>query len=50
MNDDYLEYLRNCAEEEAYREAEAYEQHCEEEKEAYEDTLSPEQLAKFRQK
>ena len=50
MNDDYLEYLRNCAEEEAYREAEAYEQHCEEEKEAYENTLSPEQLAKFRQK
>ena len=50
MNDDYLEYLRDCAEEEAYHDAEDYEQHCEEEKEAYEDTLSPEQLAKFRQK
>lgn len=50
MNDDYLDYLRNCAEEEAYHDAEDYEQHCEEEKEAYEDTLSPEQLAKFRQK
>ena len=50
MDDDYLDYLRNCAEEEAYHDAEDYEQHCEEEIEAYEDTLSPEQLAKFRQK
>ena len=31
---DYLDYLRNCAEEEAYHDAEDYEQHCEEEKEA----------------
>ena len=50
MDDEYLEYLRNCAKEEAYHDAEDYEQHCEEEKEAYEDTLSPEQLSKFRQK
>ena len=50
MDDEYLEYLRNCAEEEAYHDAEDYEQHCEEEKEAYENTLSPEQLSKFRQK